>query len=64
MPLSKARNKKRMQLVRLHKQVIPPQTLEPVQPSKYILIKKTSAVGKTAFTYKLDAEGNPIPDYW
>lgn len=52
MPLSKKRNKDRMQLIRLHKRLSPLMESKPVQPES-----------KDKPIPQLDDDGNMIPDY-
>ena len=68
MPLSKKRNRDRMRKSRLHKLLVPPQEIKPVQPKPIIDAISPSiqreGYGKASSTVvpELDADGNSIPE--
>ena len=61
MPLSKARDRERKRLIRLHKAISPPQESKPVQPSSPFsgVIKRRVSL---PIRPEIDADGNVIPD--
>lgn len=71
MPLSKVRDKIRKQkeraIIRLDKQLFPPQVLNPVQPIVDAVSPsiRREGYGKASSIVipEIDADGNPIPEY-
>lgn len=65
MPLSKARNRERMRLIRLHKATSPPYQSNSVQPKTYdeaLQIGRERMVSGHIPSVQIDADGNPIYD--
>ena len=68
MPLSKARNRRRMRLIRLHKLISPPKKVESVQPKPTIdaispSIKREGYGKASSTVIEIDADGQPILEY-
>lgn len=62
MPLSKARNRERMRINRLHKAISTPQESKAVQP-KTLMVDLSMLYKIDTGELELDADGNIIPDY-
>lgn len=68
MPLSKARNRERMRLIRLHAkkqgEVVQPKLYNPMRhrPGDRVLVQRGKRLIETVIP-ELDADGHPMPDY-
>ena len=69
MPLSKVRNRERMRQARLHAKeamgVVQPKLYNPAKhrPGDIVLVQRGKRF-QTVTIPKLDADGNPMPDYY